>query len=338
MRLTALLFDPPTRAPYHMLDDSTDGGTPHAKSTIEISDAAKASLASALDDPDMDLAANSQASTKLRCTNFSSSTGNSTDRSVNTKQYAISHKSRTLALATEIRKTAQLEHENREMVCRLQELEALCASGPNQCGAPPPVDSSPNEHLVSPPEPPMEDPPQPLDEGPKAMRDGYDNTIAYDPILLDFQIQENARHALEVYGEPPFESGAEREHATRSYVERHRRAICLGLVIPHLPTDTFDDDDDLWITANRKAALQMAPGNCSYPEIVTFEQVVLANKNWNALLKLHIKYWMNGTMLQSCLNPLLSKGEASAVEFIMSAIDPTTSSRIKKAQSNLPML
>jgi hypothetical protein len=59
-----------------MLDDSTDGGTPHAKSTIEISDTAKASLTSALDDPDMDLAANSHASAKLRCTNFSSSTGN----------------------------------------------------------------------------------------------------------------------------------------------------------------------------------------------------------------------------------------------------------------------
>jgi hypothetical protein len=62
-----------------MLDNSTDSGTPHAKSTIEISDAAKASLASALDDPDMDLAANSCASAKLRCTNFSLPTGNSTN-------------------------------------------------------------------------------------------------------------------------------------------------------------------------------------------------------------------------------------------------------------------
>ncbi len=40
-----------------MLDDPSDGGTPCAKSTIEISDMAKASLASALDNPDMDLAA-----------------------------------------------------------------------------------------------------------------------------------------------------------------------------------------------------------------------------------------------------------------------------------------
>ncbi len=261
-----------------MLDDSTDGGTPRPKSTIEISDAAKASLASALDDPDMDLAANSHASTKSRRTNFSSSTGNSTNRSINTKQYAISHKSCALALATKIRKTAQLDHKNREMACRLQELEALCASGPNQHGAPPPVDSSPNKHLVSPPEPPMEDPSQSLDNGPEAMHGGYDNNIAYDPILLDFQIQENARHALEVYEEPPFESEAEREHATRSYVERDRRGICMGLVVPHHPIDTFNDDDDLWITANHKAALQMAPGDrTSYPKIVTFEHVVLAN-------------------------------------------------------------
>jgi hypothetical protein len=170
------------------------------------------------------------------------------------------------------------------------------------------------------------------------MLGGYDNTIAYDPILLDFQIQENARHALEVYGEPPFESEAEREHTTRNFIKRDRRAICMGLIIPHLPIDTFDDNDDLWITANHEATLQMAPGNRSYPEIVTFEQVVLVNKNWNALLELHIKYWTNGTMLQSCLNRLLSKREASAIEFIMSAIDPTTSSRIKKARSNLPML
>ncbi len=73
----------------YMLDDPPDGGTPHAKSTIEISDTAKASLASALDNPDMDLAANSHASAKSRRTNFSLSTGNSTNGSVNTKQYAI---------------------------------------------------------------------------------------------------------------------------------------------------------------------------------------------------------------------------------------------------------
>jgi hypothetical protein len=36
-----------------MLEDSTNGSTPHKISTIEISDIAKATLASALDDPGM---------------------------------------------------------------------------------------------------------------------------------------------------------------------------------------------------------------------------------------------------------------------------------------------
>jgi hypothetical protein len=57
-----------------MLGDPPDGGTPRAKSTIEISDTAKASLASALDDPNMEQAANSHASAKSRRTNFSLST------------------------------------------------------------------------------------------------------------------------------------------------------------------------------------------------------------------------------------------------------------------------
>ncbi len=167
---------------------------------------------------------------------------------------------------------------------------------------------------------------------------GYDNTIAYNPILSDFETQENASHALDEYGEPPFESEAEREHATRSYVEKDRHAICMGLNVPYLPIDTFNNNNELWITDNREAALQMAPGNRSYPESVTFEQVVFANENWNALLKLHIKYWMNKTMLKSSLNCLLSEREVSTVEFIMSAIDPTTSSQIEKAQSNIPVL
>jgi hypothetical protein len=262
-----------------MLKDSTNGSTPCTKSTIEISDIAKASLASALDDPNMDLAADSHASAKSRCTNFSSSTGNSSNQSVNTKQYAINHKSHSPALAIEIRKTAQLEHESREMVCRLQELETLCSSGPNQRGAPSSTDSSPNEHLKSPPEAPMEEPPQSFDNGPHAMRGGYNNTVAYKPILSDFQTQNNSRHALGKYGEPLFESEAEREHTTRSYIKRDRRAICMGLNIPYFPIDVFDNDNELWITANCKAALQMTPDDRSYTESVTFEQVVFANKN-----------------------------------------------------------
>jgi hypothetical protein len=109
----------------------------------------------------MDLAANSHASAKSRHTNFSLSTGNSTNHSVNTKQYAITHKSGALALATEIRKTAQLEHKNREMCHHLQDLKALCASGSNQRAVPAPA-------LESPPEPPMEESPHPLEVGPEA--------------------------------------------------------------------------------------------------------------------------------------------------------------------------
>ncbi len=151
-----------------MLDDNTNGGTPRAKSTIKISDAAKASLASALDDPDMDLAANSHPSAKSRCTNFSLSTGNSTNQSINTKQHAITHKSRALTLVTEIRKSAQLEHKNRDMACRLQELKALYSSSPNQLVAPPPVDPS-NKLLANPPELPTAGSPHPPNNKPKAI-------------------------------------------------------------------------------------------------------------------------------------------------------------------------
>jgi hypothetical protein len=117
-------------------------GTPCSKTSFEISADAKASLASALDDPDMDLAANSHASAKSWRTNLSLSTGNSTNRSVNTKQFAIAHKSRALELAMEKKKAAQLEFENRDMARRLQELEAMFATG-NTGTVPPKVPPAP---------------------------------------------------------------------------------------------------------------------------------------------------------------------------------------------------
>jgi hypothetical protein len=82
--------------------DKSPGGTSCLKSTFNTSEDAKASLASALDDPDMNLATNLHASAKSRRTNFSCSTGNSTNCSVNTKQFALTHKSRALALAQEV--------------------------------------------------------------------------------------------------------------------------------------------------------------------------------------------------------------------------------------------
>ncbi len=110
------------------LDESL-GGSPHQKTSFKITADAKASLASALTDPDMDLAANSHASAKSWCTNFSLSTGDSTNRSVNTKQFTITHKSRALALAMETKWAAQLEFKNKEMARHLQELKAMLATG-----------------------------------------------------------------------------------------------------------------------------------------------------------------------------------------------------------------
>jgi hypothetical protein len=120
-------------------DQSLDGsldGTPHPKTSFKISANAKASLASTLDNPDMDLAANSHASAKSRRTNFSLSTGNSTNRSINTRKFAIAHKSRALKLAMEKKCAAQLEFKNKDMARQLQELELLFAN--NNTGSIPP--------------------------------------------------------------------------------------------------------------------------------------------------------------------------------------------------------
>ncbi len=95
------------------LDISVDGTT-NPKTSFEILADAKSALASSLDDPNMDLAANSHASAKSRHTKFSSSTGNSTNRSINTKQFTIAHKPRALKLAMEKKLVAQLEFENRD--------------------------------------------------------------------------------------------------------------------------------------------------------------------------------------------------------------------------------
>jgi hypothetical protein len=303
-----------------------------------ILDVAKASLASALDDPDMDLAANSHSSAKLRCTNFSLSTGNSTNRFINTKQYAITHKSRALALATEIRKSAQLEHENRDMACRLQELEALYSSSPNQLIAPPPVDPS-KKLLKNPPELPTACSPHPPNNKPEAIQGRNDDDLIYHPTYGEYQkyqIHQDTLRALENFGEPPFESEAEREHTTSWYIQRDRSAIQMGITVAHLLIDTFNDDDELWITVNREAALQMDPGDQSEPDIVIYEQVQLANKNWNDLLELHVKYWENGTMLQSRLDQLLTKREALAVEYIMFTIDPFATPRLRKHNQTYP--
>ncbi len=100
--------------------DKSPGGTSCLKSTFDISEDAKASLASALDNLDMNLAANSHASTKSRCTNFSCSTGNSTNHSVNIKQFSLTHKSCALALAQEVKKSAKMEHKNKALATQIK--------------------------------------------------------------------------------------------------------------------------------------------------------------------------------------------------------------------------
>jgi hypothetical protein len=115
-------------------DDNTSndhlvGGTPQPESLFQISSNAKASLASALNDPDMDLAANSHACAKSRCTNFISSTDNTTNCSVNTKKVGMTHKAGAIAFSQEVNQAAQFEHENCKMACCLQALELLVATG-----------------------------------------------------------------------------------------------------------------------------------------------------------------------------------------------------------------
>jgi hypothetical protein len=107
----------------------SEGGTPRPTLTVELSEHAKASLASALNDPDMDLAANLHASAKSCWTNFSSSTANSMNCSVNTKQFALNHTERALAPARERKKSADMAHKNKTLVTCIKELEEMLARG-----------------------------------------------------------------------------------------------------------------------------------------------------------------------------------------------------------------
>jgi hypothetical protein len=107
----------------------SEDGTPRPTLIFELSANAKASLALALDDPDMDLAANLHASAKSSWTNFLSSTGNSTNRSIKTKQFALTHKAHALALLNEQKKSADMEHKNMSLSSHIQELEEMLACG-----------------------------------------------------------------------------------------------------------------------------------------------------------------------------------------------------------------
>jgi hypothetical protein len=111
-------------------DEGSMDGASHPAASFEITDGAKASLAAALLKKDTNLAANSHASAKSRRSTFSCSTGNDTNRSLNTAKYAVNHKSRALELASERKKSAELEATQRAMAQRIRELEAGFASSP----------------------------------------------------------------------------------------------------------------------------------------------------------------------------------------------------------------
>ncbi len=96
--------------------------------SIKLSDDAKASLVAALLKKDNDLAASSHASAKSRRSNFSSSTGNDTNCSLNTSKFALTHKTRALELANERKKSADLIASQRAMAQRIQELEEMFAA------------------------------------------------------------------------------------------------------------------------------------------------------------------------------------------------------------------
>ena len=115
-------------------DEGSLDGASHPPASFEITDGAKASLAAALLKKDTNLAANSHASAKSRRSTFSCSTGNDTNRSLNTAKYAVNHKSRALELASERKKSAELEATQRAMAQRIRELEAGFASTPPTTG------------------------------------------------------------------------------------------------------------------------------------------------------------------------------------------------------------
>jgi hypothetical protein len=107
--------------------ESDNDINPH-DTPIEMTNNAKASLAAALLKKDNDYAANSHASAKSRRSTFSCSTGNDTNRSMNTAKFAMINKTRALELASERKKSADLEANQRVMALRIQKLESSFAN------------------------------------------------------------------------------------------------------------------------------------------------------------------------------------------------------------------
>jgi hypothetical protein len=111
-------------------DDGSIDDKTHPSTLFEITDGAKASLAAALLKKDTNLAVNTHASAKSCRSTFLCSTGNDTNRSMNTAKYVINHKSRALELASEGKKLADLEATQRAMAQQIRELEESFANNP----------------------------------------------------------------------------------------------------------------------------------------------------------------------------------------------------------------
>ncbi len=104
-------------------DEGSIDGLSHPSASFELTDDTKASLAVSLLKTDTNLAAKSHASAKSCRSTFSCSTGNDTNRSMNTAKYAINHKSRALELASKQKKSADLEATQRAMAQQIRELK-----------------------------------------------------------------------------------------------------------------------------------------------------------------------------------------------------------------------
>jgi hypothetical protein len=111
-------------------DDESETDKEHHSTSIEISDDAKASLAETLLNKDNKIAASSHASAKSRRSTFSCSTGNDTNRSMNSAKFALTNKARALDLASERKKSAELVAIQRAMAQRIKELEDSIAGIP----------------------------------------------------------------------------------------------------------------------------------------------------------------------------------------------------------------
>ena len=122
--------------------DDEDAGNDQGP-LIDVADASMADLESALRDKDDNLEdINSRGSAASRRTNFSQSTGNATNRSVNTAKLAMTHKDRALDLAKAHNENATLQKQNADLLVRMKQIEQMMARSSGLPSEAPPQQSS----------------------------------------------------------------------------------------------------------------------------------------------------------------------------------------------------